>query len=141
MGGAAVGVCGCCGVGGRRCHCGGGRRCAGTLVATSEAAATLGRASRVPRRAVGHERAGAGAAQLAAGREALGLRVEPKPQTNMVFFEISDAPAFRHACAERDLLVNPVTATRFRAVTHLDVGDQLDLGPILWIHGEKLVPR
>lgn len=61
------------------------------------------------------------AQQLAAGLEALGLRVEPKPQTNMVFFEISDAPAFRHACAERDLLVNPVTATRFRAVTHLDV--------------------
>jgi threonine aldolase len=62
------------------------------------------------------------AQQLAAGLEALGLHVEPKPQTNMVFFEIGDAPAFRQACAERDLLVNTVFASRFRAVTHLDVG-------------------
>ena len=61
------------------------------------------------------------AQQFAAGLEALGLHVEPKPQTNMVFFEIGDAPAFREACAERDLLVSPVSATRFRAVTHLDV--------------------
>jgi len=61
------------------------------------------------------------AQQLAAGLEALGLRVEPKPQTNMVFFEIGDTLAFRDACAQRDLFVNPVSATRFRAVTHLDV--------------------
>jgi len=59
--------------------------------------------------------------RLAAGLEDLGLRVEPKPQTNMVFFDIEDAPAFQLACAERELLINPVSTTRFRAVTHLDV--------------------
>ena len=67
------------------------------------------------------------AQQLAAGLESLGLRVEPKPQTNMVFFEIDDALAFQRACAERSLLVSSVSETRFRAVTHLDVnGEDID---------------
>lgn len=77
------------------------------------------------------------AQRLAAGLEALGLRVEPKPQTNMVFFEIGDAARFQRACAERGLLVNPVSATRFRAVTHLDVGSA-DIDDALVCIGEVL---
>jgi threonine aldolase len=63
----------------------------------------------------------ANATRLAAGLRELGFRVEPEPETNMVLFHVDDELAFLRATRERDLLVNPIRAHTFRAVTHLDV--------------------
>jgi threonine aldolase len=63
----------------------------------------------------------ANAARLAAGLRALGVRVDPGPETNMVMFEVPRPAAFARALAERVLRINPIAPGRFRAVTHLDV--------------------
>jgi threonine aldolase len=61
------------------------------------------------------------ATRLAAGLRALGVRVDPEPETNMVMFEVEEAAAFARGLAERSLHINPIAPGRFRAVTHLDV--------------------
>ena len=61
------------------------------------------------------------AKRLAEGLVALGLRVDPEPETNMVMFEVEEAAAFARGLAERALRINPIAPGRFRAVTHLDV--------------------
>ena len=63
----------------------------------------------------------ANAARLAAGLEALGLRVEGKPETNIVMFHVPEALAFWKAAAAKGVRLNPPSGTRLRAVTHLDV--------------------
>jgi threonine aldolase len=63
----------------------------------------------------------ANAATLAAGLEALGLRVEGKPETNIVMFHVPEALAFWRAVGEKGVRFNPPSGTRLRAVTHLDV--------------------
>ncbi len=66
----------------------------------------------------------ANAARLAAGLEALGLRVEGKPETNIVMFHAPRALAFWRAAWEQRVRFNPPSGTRLRAVTHLDVGTE-----------------
>jgi len=63
------------------------------------------------------------ASRLAAGLERLGFRVDPPPETNMVFFGVEDTAAFLHATQARELLMDAIDPGRFRAVTHLDVGE------------------
>jgi len=43
------------------------------------------------------------------------------PETNIVVFEVRDAPSFVAAAAERGVRMNALDARRIRAVTHLDV--------------------
>jgi threonine aldolase len=64
------------------------------------------------------------ATRLAAGLRALGVRVDPEPETNMVMFEVEEAAAFARGLAARSLRINPLAPGRFRAVTHLDVSDE-----------------
>jgi threonine aldolase len=64
----------------------------------------------------------ANARRLAEGLEALDIRVDPAPETNMVLFEVGDAAGFLRATRAREVWINPVAPGRFRAVTHLDVG-------------------
>ena len=61
------------------------------------------------------------ARRLAAGLQRLGLKVDPPPETNMVMFEPDDVMAFLGAASTAEVLINPVSQRRFRAVTHLDV--------------------
>ena len=61
------------------------------------------------------------ARRLAEGLEALGFRVDPAPETNMVMFDVEDSAGFLRETRARDLLINPIAEGRFRAVTHLDV--------------------
>jgi threonine aldolase len=63
----------------------------------------------------------ANAKRLAAGLQALGYRVDPMPETNMVMFEVDDVMGFLRETRSRDLLINPMKPGVFRAVTHLDV--------------------
>jgi len=63
------------------------------------------------------------ASRLAAGLERLGFRVDPPPETNMVFFGVSNGAAFLRATQARELLMDAIDPGRFRAVTHLDVGE------------------
>jgi threonine aldolase len=67
-----------------------------------------------------HERA----RKLAAGIESCGFRVESPPETNILMFRVRQSEAFARAILERDLLINPVSEGRFRAVTHLDVSSE-----------------
>ena len=92
---------------------GGGMRQAGLLAAAGLHALE----HHVARLADDHQHA----RQLAQGLEALGLRVDPPPETNMVMFEVEDAPGFSEALAERGVRINPMDERRLRAVTHLDV--------------------
>ena len=55
---------------------------------------------------------------------ALGFRVDPPPETNMVMFHVEDTGGFVHAMRARELLINPMDEGRFRAVTHLDVAER-----------------
>jgi threonine aldolase len=101
---------------------GGGMRQAGILAA----AGVYALEHHVERLAEDH----ANARRLAAGLQELGLRVDPAPETNMVMFEAEDAPALSRALREKGVLLNPVSGTRIRAVTHLDVGAE-DVGEAL----------
>jgi threonine aldolase len=117
--GAPVGsvVCGSAAAIGRvrraRKRLGGGMRQAGILAAAGLHALE----HHVERLAEDH----AHARRLAEGLQALGFRVEPPPETNMVMFQVEDPPAFLRATRARDLLIDPMDPHRFRAVTHLDV--------------------
>jgi threonine aldolase len=71
----------------------------------------------VERLAVDHTNA----VRFAEGLTALGVRVHPAPETNMVMFETEDASRFARGLHERSLRINPIAPGRFRAVTHLDV--------------------
>jgi threonine aldolase len=95
---------------------GGGMRQAGVIAA----AALYALEHHVARLAEDH----AHARRLAVGLEKLGLRVDPLPETNMVIFAVADALAFLRGAAQRGLQLLPLDATRFRAVTHLDVSTQ-----------------
>jgi threonine aldolase len=63
----------------------------------------------------------ANARRLAEGLEKLGLGVEPPPETNIVLFRVPDEARFLRETRRRGVLVNPIDAGCFRAVTHLDV--------------------
>jgi threonine aldolase len=58
---------------------------------------------------------------LAEGLERLGLAVFGKPETNIVMFGFADTLAFIRATRARDVIIDPISPGRFRAVTHLDV--------------------
>ena len=98
---------------------GGGMRQAGILAAAGLYALEHNTA----RLAEDHE----GARRLAEGLEQCGFPVEDAPETNIVMFRVRNGDAFQRAILERDLLINPVSEGRFRAVTHMDVGpDDID---------------
>jgi len=61
------------------------------------------------------------ARRLAEGLSALGLEVDPPPQSNMVLFRSRDVGQLWSALLNRGVLINPVDRRTFRAVTHLDV--------------------
>jgi threonine aldolase len=63
----------------------------------------------------------ANARRLAEGLAKLGLEVDPFPETNMVRFRCDDVLALLRAMRVRQLLIDPIAADIFRAVTHLDV--------------------
>jgi threonine aldolase len=63
----------------------------------------------------------ANARRLADGLTRLGLTVDPPPETNIVLFQVADAMGFWREVHGRNVLINPVSAQVFRAVTHLDV--------------------
>jgi threonine aldolase len=92
---------------------GGGMRQAGFLAA----AGLYALEHHVDRLAEDH----ANARRFADGLERLGVRVDPPPQTNMVFFDVDDGPAFGRAIAERNLKIISLDEGRYRAVLHLDV--------------------
>jgi threonine aldolase len=94
---------------------GGGMRQAGILAA----AGLYALEHHVERLAQDH----ANARRLAAGLAGMGLRVDPRPETNMVLFWVDDTIGFLRALQTRGVLMNPVADRRFRAVTHLDVSD------------------
>ncbi len=93
---------------------GGGMRQAGILAA----AGIFALEHHVERLAEDHSNA----RRLAAGLEKLGLVVDPPPETNMVLFRVPDESGFLRETRARSVLVNPIDAGCFRAVTHLDVG-------------------
>jgi threonine aldolase len=68
----------------------------------------------------------ANARRLAKGLEALGVRPDPWPETNIVYVDPSPAgltaAAFCAGLAERDVVMTPLGG-RVRAVTHLDVSE------------------
>jgi threonine aldolase len=75
----------------------------------------------VDRLAEDHDRARRLAHGLAAAE---GIELDPAAiETNIVFFEVADAPAFCARAAQRGVHVGPMGPTRVRAVTHLDVDD------------------
>ena len=110
------------------------------LRATDEDLAALLPGEHVPRLYLGRtritDRALAHIAKVD-GLERLGLRVDPPPETNMVFFAVPDELGFLRATRARGLLVNPVKPGFFRAVTHLDV-DAKDIDEALARIGEAL---
>jgi threonine aldolase len=61
------------------------------------------------------------ARRLAEGLAALGIPVDPLPETNMVLFHPVHAEAFAEGIGKRSLLINTIAPGVFRAVTHLDV--------------------
>jgi threonine aldolase len=77
------------------------------------------------------------AQRLADGLTALGLEVDPPPQTNMVMFRAGDVGKVWSALQEREVLVNPVDRRTFRAVTHLNVTAE-DIDDVLGRIGEAL---
>ena len=98
---------------------GGGMRQAGILAA----AGLYALERHVARLAEDH----ANARRLAEGLEALGLRVAPPPETNIVMFAVEDVLGFLRETRARNVLVNPIRPGIFRAVTHLDVSrDDVD---------------
>jgi threonine aldolase len=77
------------------------------------------------------------ALRLAQGLTALGLEVDPPPETNMVMFRGTEVAALWSALLERSVLINPVDRRTFRAVTHLDVTAE-DIDDALGRVGEAL---
>jgi threonine aldolase len=108
---------------------GGGMRQAGVLAA----AGLFALEHHVERLAEDH----ANASRLATGLEKLGLEVDPRPETNLVFFRVSDPLGFLRATRARGVLIDPVEEGRFRAVTHLDVSTR-DVDEALALIAETL---
>jgi threonine aldolase len=53
-----------------------------------------------------------------------GVKIDPATvETNIVIFDVPDAPAFTASLAQREVSVSHFSPTRVRAVTHLDVDD------------------
>jgi threonine aldolase len=77
------------------------------------------------------------AQRLADGLTALGLEVDPPPQTNMVMFRSADVGRLWGALVERAVLINPVDSHTFRAVTHLNATAE-DIDDALGRLGEAL---
>jgi threonine aldolase len=98
----------------RRKMLGGGMRQSGVLAA----AALYALEHHVERLADDHRRA----ATLATGLARLGLKVVP-PDTNMVFVEVADAPAWQDRMSELGIRLLAAGPTTLRLVTHLDVDD------------------
>lgn len=92
---------------------GGGMRQAGVLAAAGIHALE----NHVDRLAEDHENA----QRLGTGLERAGKRLVRPPQTNIVLIETPDAGAFVRAARARGVLVNAMSPTRVRALTHLDV--------------------
>jgi threonine aldolase len=92
---------------------GGGMRQAGLLAA----AGIYALEHHVDRLADDHDNA----RRLAAGLTALGIEVDPPPETNILLFRPPDASRFLSEALQRGILVNPPAGGRFRAVLHLDV--------------------
>lgn len=65
----------------------------------------------------------ANARRFAIGLEKLGIDANPSPETNMVLFRIEKTRQFAAELHKRSLLINPIAAREFRAVTHLDVSE------------------
>jgi threonine aldolase len=65
------------------------------------------------------------ARRLAQGLAAVeGIEIDPAAiETNIVFFDVADAPAYCARAAEAGVHVGPMGPTRVRAVLHLDVDD------------------
>jgi threonine aldolase len=65
------------------------------------------------------------ARRLAEGLAELpGVTIDPATvETNIVIFDVPDAPAFTEALGRRDIAMSHFGPTRMRAVTHLDVDD------------------
>ena len=77
------------------------------------------------------------ARRLADGLAALGIEVDPPPQTNMVLFRSADAERLWRALLERGVLLNPADGDTFRAVTHLNATAE-DIDDALGRFGEAL---
>jgi threonine aldolase len=94
---------------------GGGMRQVGILAAAADHAVT----HHVERLAEDHGRA----LRLWEGLRAAGHAVEDAPETNILFCSVADAPSFVTRLAEAGVRAIPMTQTRVRFVTHLDIGD------------------
>ena len=92
---------------------GGGMRQAGVLAA----AALYALDHHIERLQEDHAKA----AHLAVGLETLGLRVSPKPETNIVLFHFEAHQRLIDELAKRDILVGAMAPGTIRAVTHLDI--------------------
>ncbi len=109
---------------------GGGMRQAGVLAAAGLHALE----HHVDRLADDHRNA----RRLADGLRALGLRVAPAPETNIVLFGGTDIGHLLAALQTRQVLINPVDRQTLRAVTHLDVTAE-DIEDVLGRIGEALL--
>jgi threonine aldolase len=107
---------------------GGGMRQAGILAA----AGIYALEHNVKRLEEDHENA----RRLARGLAALpGVQLVREPESNLVFFRVPDVGGFVRAIQARGLLINAMSATALRAVTHLDVSSH-DIDRALEIIGE-----
>ena len=94
---------------------GGAMRQAGILAA----AGSYALANNVERLADDHDNARRLAQQLA---QSAGIGLDPaRVETNIIVFDVADAPAFVAACRERGVLLNAFGPRSVRAVTHLDL--------------------
>ena len=92
---------------------GGGMRQAGIIAA----AALYALEHHVERLAEDH----ANARRMADGLTALGMRIAPAPQTNIVLFHVERDTEFAAALRDRGVLVSRMRRGVLRAVTHLDI--------------------
>jgi threonine aldolase len=65
----------------------------------------------------------ANALRFAVGLEKIGIAVSTTPETNMVLFQIEGPRQFSAELRKRSLLINPMGAHEYRAVTHMDVSE------------------
>lgn len=94
---------------------GGGMRQVGILAAAADYALT----HHVARLADDHSRA----RMIAETLVDAGYALEAAPETNILFFRVSDAPAFVERLRAKGVLAIAMTQERVRLVTHLDFGD------------------
>ncbi len=63
------------------------------------------------------------ARRLAAGLQDLGFKVDPFPETNIVFFEAERAEEFQQEILARGVLMLALTKDQVRALTHMEVSE------------------